>query len=79
MRPEQIAGDCRSGDCPAVFDARDGNVAVRGVPRTDIHAGDGDLAAVYGAAAAERARAVRRRLTAPAGPPPAGRSPSGEK
>lgn len=43
MRPEQIAGDCRSGDCPAVFDARDGNVAVRGVPRTDIHAGDREL------------------------------------
>ncbi|POM26231.1 hypothetical protein BTM25_06250 [Actinomadura rubteroloni] len=43
MNPEQIAGDCRNGDCPAAFDTRDGNVAVRGVPLTGIHAGDGEL------------------------------------
>ena len=40
--PEKIAGDCRSGDCPAVYAPTDGMVPVQGYRRTDIPSGDGE-------------------------------------
>jgi hypothetical protein len=40
--PEKIAGDCRSGDCPAVYAPTDGMVPVQGHRRTDIPSGEGE-------------------------------------
>jgi hypothetical protein len=40
--PEKIAGDCRSGDCPAVYVPTDGMVPIQGYRRTDIASGEGE-------------------------------------
>jgi hypothetical protein len=40
--PVRIAGDCRSGDCPAVYAPADGMVPIQGYQRPDIPSGEGE-------------------------------------
>ncbi|GAB3986574.1 hypothetical protein GCM10029978_102470 [Actinoallomurus acanthiterrae] len=41
-KPEIIAGDCKSDDCPKVYRPTDGMVPVQGYRRTDIRTPEGE-------------------------------------